>query len=66
MLFEARSCDMYLIQSYVLLQLLKSLQVPFNQASDSCLSKIRVKIWNEEPYVGELHAVPTKSRRKLH
>ena len=66
MLFEARSCHMYLIQSYVLLQLLKSLQVPFNQSSDSCLSKIRVKIWDEEPYVGELHAVPTKFRRKLH
>ena len=55
----------YLLHSYVPLQLLKSLQVPFNPFSDSCLSKIRVKIWDEEPYIGEPHAVPTKFRNKL-
>ena len=65
MLFETRRCDMYLLHSYVPLQLLKSLQVPFNPFSDSCLSKIRVKIWDEEPYIGESHAVPTKFRNKL-
>ena len=65
MLFEARSCDMYLLLSYVPLQLSKSFQIPFNPFSDSCLSKIRVKIWVEELYIGELHAVPTKFRNKL-
>ena len=30
MLFKTRSCDMYLLNSYVPLQLLKSLQVSFN------------------------------------
>ena len=60
MLFEACSCDMYLLHSYVFLQLLKLLQVPFNPFFDSCLSKIRVKIWDEEPYIGEIHTVPTK------
>ena len=65
MLFEARSCDMYLLHSYVPLQLSKSFQVPFNPFCNSCLSKIRVKIWVEEPYIGELHAVPTKCRNKL-
>ena len=59
MLFAGRSCDMCLLHSYVPLQLLKSLQVPFNRFSDSCLSKIPVKIWDEEPYIGELHTVPT-------
>ena len=63
--FEARSCDMYLLHLYVSLQLLKSLQVPFNPFSDSCLSKIRVKMWDEEPCIEELHAVPTKFRNKL-
>ena len=47
------------------LQILKSFQVPFNPFSNSCLSKIRMKIWVEEPYIGELHAVPTKFRNKL-
>ena len=65
MLFEARSCDLYLLHSYVPLRLLKSLQVPFNPFSDSCLSEIRVKIWDEEPYIGELYAVPTKFRNKF-
>ena len=65
MLFEARICNMYLLHSYVPLQLSKSLQVPFNPFSDTCLSKTRVKIWDEEPYIGELHAVPTKFRNKL-
>ena len=65
MLFESRGCDMYLLLSHVSLQLLKSLQVPFNRFSDSCLSKIPVKIWDEEPYIGELHAVPTKFKNKL-
>ena len=62
---EARSCDMYLLHSYVLLQLLKLLQAPFNPFSDSCLSKIRMKIWDEEPYTGEPYAVTTKFRNKL-
>ena len=61
MLFETRSYDMYLLHSYVPVQLLKVLQVPFNPFCDSCLFNIRVKIWDEEPYVVELHAVPTKS-----
>ena len=65
MLFETRSCDMYLLHSYVPLQLLKSLQAPFNPFSDSFLSKILVKIWDEKPYIGEVHAVPTKFRNKL-
>ena len=64
-LFKARSCDMYLLDSYVPLQLLKPLQVSFNSLFGSCLSKIRVKILKEEPYIGELHAVPTKFRNKL-
>ena len=64
MLFEARTCDMYLLHSYVPLQLSKSFQVPFNQFSDSFLSKIRVKIWDEESYIGELHAAPTTFRNK--
>ena len=55
MLFEARRCDVYLLHSYVPLQLSKSFQVPLNPFSDSCLSKVRVKIWVEEPYIGELH-----------
>ena len=63
--FEACSCDMYLLDSYGSLQILKSFQVPFNPFSNSCLSKIRMKIWVEEPYIGELHAVPTKFRNKL-
>ena len=37
----------------------------FNPFSDSCLSKIRVKTWVEEPYIGDLHVVPTKFRNKL-
>ena len=57
--------DMYLLDSYASLQILKSFQVPFNPFSNSCLSKIRMKIWVEEPYIGELHAVPTKFRNKL-
>ena len=65
MLFKARNCDVYLHHSYVPFQHLKSLQVPFNPFSDSCLSKIRMKLWDEEPYVWELHAVPTKLRNKL-
>ena len=65
MLFESRSCDMCLLHSHVPFQLLKSLQAPFNQFSDSCLSKIPVKMWDEEPYIGELHAVPTKFRNKF-
>ena len=65
MLLEARSCDMYLLHSYAPLQLSKSFQVPFNPFSDSCLSRIRVKIWVDEPNIGGLHAVPTKFRNKL-
>ena len=65
MLFEARSCDMDLLYLYVPLQLLKSRQVPLNWFSDSCLSKIAVKIWDDEPYIGELHAVPTTFRNEL-
>ena len=65
MLFEARSCDMYLLHSYVPLKRLKSLQVPFNRFSDSCLFKIPVEIWDEEPYIGELYAVHTKFRKKF-
>ena len=65
MLFEACSCDMYLLHSYARLQISKSFQAPFNLFSNSCLSKIRVKIWVQEPYIGELHAVPTKFRNKL-
>ena len=65
MLFKARSCNMYLLHWYVPLQLLKSLQVPFNLFSDNCPSKICVKVWYEEPYIGEIHAVPTKFRNKL-
>ena len=53
---------MYLLHSYAPLQISKSFQVPFNPSSNSCLSKIRMKIWVEEPYIGELHAVPTKFR----
>ena len=64
-LFEACSCDMYLLHSYVPLQISKSFQVPFNLFSDNCLSKIRVKIWVEEPHIGELHAVPPKFSNKL-
>ena len=56
MLFEACSCGIYLLHSYAPLQIPKSFQVPFNPFSNSCLSKIRVKIWVEEPYIGELHA----------
>ena len=55
---------MYLLRSYVPLQLLKSLQVRSNPFSDSCLSKMRVKIWDEEPYIWEHHAVPIKFRNK--
>ena len=65
MLFKARNCDMYLLHSYIPLQLSKSLQVPFNSFSDSCLSKIRVKIWDEESYIGKLPAVTPKFRNKL-
>ena len=65
MLFEARTCDMCMLHPYVPLQLLKSLQIPFNRFSDNCLSKISVKKWDEEPYVRELCAVPTKFRNKL-
>ena len=65
MLFEACSCDMYLLHSYAPLQISKSFQVPFNPFSNSCLFKIHVKIWVEEPYIGELHEVPTKFRNKL-
>ena len=55
MLFETCSCDMYLLHSYVHLQISKSFQIPFNPFSNNCLSKIRVKTWVEEPYIGELH-----------
>ena len=65
MLFEDRSCDMYLLHLYASLQLSKLFQVPFNSFSDSCLSKICVKNWIVEPYTGKLHAVPTKFRYKL-
>ena len=65
MLFEACSCDIYLLHSYAPLQISKSFQVPFNLFANSCLLKIRVKILVEEPYIGELYAVPTKFRNKL-
>ena len=38
---------------------------PLNPFSDSCLSKIPVKIWVEKPHIEELHAIPTKFRNKL-
>ena len=64
MLFKACSYDMYLLHLYAPLQISKSFQVPFNPFSNSCLDqKIRMKIWVEEPYIGELRAVP---RNKLH
>ena len=65
MLFKACSCDMYLLHLYAPLQILKSFQAPFNPFSNSCLSKIRMKIWVKEPYIGELHTVPTKFRNKF-
>ena len=65
MLFEACSCDMYLLHSNAPLQILESFQVPFNAFSNSCLYKIRVKIWVEELYIGEFHAVPRKFRNKF-
>ena len=49
---------------YFTFQLSKSFQVPFNPFSDSCLSKKRVKTWDEEPYIWEVHAVPIKFRNK--
>ena len=64
-LSEVRSCDINLLDSYVPLKLLKSLQALFNPFSDSALSKVGVKIWGEEPDVGELHAAPTKFRYNL-
>ena len=39
--------------------------IPFSPLSDSCLTKIRVKIWDVEPYIWEPHAIPTKFRKKL-
>ena len=45
---------------YFTLQLSKSFQVPFNLFSDSCQSKMRVKTWDEEPYIWDLHAGPIK------
>ena len=44
MLFKACSCDMYLLHSYASLQISKSFQVLFNPFSNTCLSKIRMKI----------------------
>ena len=38
---------------------------PFNPFSDSCLSKVLVKTWIKEPYIGDLHAIPTKFRNNL-
>ena len=52
------------IYIYFTLELSKSLQISFSSCSDSCLSKVRVKIWDEEPYIGELHAVPIKFKNK--
>ena len=37
----------------------------FNPFSNSCVSKIRAKAWVKEPYIGDLHAIPTKCRNKL-
>ena len=51
------------IYIYFTVELSKSLQVPFNCCSDSSLSKVRVKIWDEEAYIGELHAVPIKLQK---
>ena len=56
---------MYLLHSFVPFQLSKSIQVCFNSFSDSCLSKIHVKIWDEETDIGQIHAVPTKFRDTL-
>ena len=56
-LFETRSCDMYLIHSYTPLQLPKLYS--FSPFSDSCRSKIHVKTWGEESYIAILHAIPT-------
>ena len=38
---------------------------PFSPLSDSRLSKIRVQVWVEEPYIGELHVITAKFRNKL-
>ena len=63
--FEVCSSDVYPLHSYAHLQISKLFQVPFNPHSTSCLSKIRMEIWVEEPYLGELHAVATKFRNKF-
>ena len=62
---RSRTCNVYLLYSYVPLQLLKPLQNRSNPFLDSCQSKARVKIWGQETYIGELHAVPTKFIDKL-
>ena len=49
---------------YFTLQLSKPFQVPFNPFPDSCLSKMCVKTWDEEPCIWEVHAVPIKFRYK--
>ena len=38
---------------------------PFNLFSDSCLSKICVNTWVEEPYIPDLHAIPIKFTNKF-
>ena len=64
-LFEACIYDMYLLHSYDYLQISISFQVAFNPFSNSCLSKIRMEILVERPYIGELRAAPTEFRNKL-
>ena len=38
---------------------------PFNLFSDSCLSKICVNTWVEEPYIPDLYAIPIKFTNKF-
>ena len=60
-LFEACSCDMYLLHSCSPLQISKSFQVPFSPFPNSCLFKMRVKIWVAELILGN----SKKFRNKL-
>ena len=55
--FETRSCDMYLIHSYS--------PFPFSPFSDSCPSKIRAKTWGDKSYSEELQVILIKVRNKL-
>ena len=55
--FQNSKCYSKLIAGiciYFTLEHSKSLQILFSLFSDSCISKIRVKFWDSEPYTGEL------------